>query len=130
MKMKEKVFYVVILLVLVGAVSLFISQRVESKTRAAALFDNERFLHSERLYKEAVNQILISYNCFESGINLTREVDLEGNRTYQVYLHNQRFDTLSKEEFEKLSQELMELTIEVNSTVSYSPSVSFSRQKA
>lgn len=103
--------YMLLSLVFIGSLSLLLSLRVESKTQAAILFDNGAYEEAEQIYKKAVKGVLETYECYNSGLNLTRTVDISGEREYCMEIHNQKFHLLSRKEMEQLRQEIENMVI-------------------
>lgn len=108
---KGKIGYLILAILFIGSFSLLLSQRVESKTQAAILFDNSAYEEGEHQYKEMVKAVLEAHECYHSGLNLTRTVELTGEREYQMEIHNGQFAMISGEEMEQITQEIRALTI-------------------
>lgn len=123
----SKIIFGLAFVMLVISMSLLISSKVSSKAQSDILFDNSRFVSAEKEYRKEVSNILAAHKCFESGINLTREVSLEGTRTYQLYLHNRMFEKMDDTEFEQIADEIEQISIMISEGMQFKPQISFSR---
>lgn len=126
MKGKEKTGYIILAFILIGSFSLLFSMRVESKTRAAVLFDNSAYEKGEQDYKERIKDVLEAHECYNSGLNLTRMVELTGERQYRMEIHNKKFDMLTEGEMEQVREEVKRITIAGPGDCTFSVEVVFS----
>lgn len=129
MKKLNRISYIVVLVLLTIVLSLLVADKVSSKTQADILFDNHYYEQAEREYKVQVANVLAEYKCFYSGINLTREVNLDGQRSYQVYIHDQQFEYLEDTAFEALSEKISAIRIIADEEHTYQASVVFSKNQ-
>lgn len=105
-KKQRTLLYVAITVLLVLTVSMLWSMEAESRTQAAMLFDNSMYEEKERSFKEEVTSVLQEYDCMNSGVALTRVVDLDGSRQYKLQIHDRRFGLLDEARMEQLSTAL------------------------
>ncbi len=124
---KEKIFYVVIGIILTVSVSLIMTVRAQSRSREAVLFDNTYYEASEQAYKQQVQQILESYDCYNSGLTMTRIVSLDGNREYSIQIYNSKLWKLDVSTYEELSKKLDTCAVSLPDGTEYSVQVSYVR---
>lgn len=77
---KEKLFYIVVGIILVTTLSVLMSVRVQSKSREAVLFDNSACMEAEAAYRQQVKEILEAHEVYNSGLTMTRVVSMDGER--------------------------------------------------
>jgi len=127
MKRAEKVFYVIIGLVLVVSISLIMTVRVQSRSREAVLFDNSYYQASEEAYKQQVQKVLESYDCYNSGLTMTRVVSLDGMREYSMLIYNSKLQKLDLTAYEKLCEEIAACSVLLPDGTEYCVQVSYVR---
>lgn len=104
----ERLLYVVAGVILVLAISVLMSVRVQSRTREAVLFDNTRNAVYEENYKQQVNSILETYDLYNSGLTMTRIVSMDGERSYSLLIYNGKFAQMDEQRLQALQKELSE----------------------
>lgn len=106
--------YIIVAIFFIGSFSLLFSERVESKTQAAILFDNSAYETGENIYKQSVKRTLEQYGCYYSGLNLTRIVEITGGREYRIEIYNEKFAEMSQLDMEQLTQEINALSVQTS----------------
>lgn len=104
----ERLLYVVAGVILVLAISVLMSVRVQSRTRETVLFDNTRYEVYEENYKQQVNSILETYDLYNSGLTMTRIVSMDGERSYSLLIYNGKFTQMDEQRLQALQKELSE----------------------
>lgn len=103
---REKIFYIAVGTVLVIALSVMMSVRVQSKGRAAVLFDNSAYMEAEAQYRQQVQGILETFDVYNSGLTMTRVVSLDGEREYNIQIYHNKFQQLEPEVTQDLCRAL------------------------
>lgn len=103
---KEKMVYILVGILLVAAISMLMSVRAQSNSREAVLFDNRNYEAAEEMCRQQVLQVLESYDCYNSGLTMTRIVSLDGERQYNMVINNSRLQKMEKDMFEQLCNEV------------------------
>ena len=111
-KMKQVCGTIFITIMLILTIFMVWSMRAESRTQAAMLFDNSMYEEKESIYKQEVSSILQRFHCNRSGVMLTREVDLNGDRLYKLTIHDSRFALLDEAQRSELKMSLEELQLQ------------------
>lgn len=109
--MKEKLFYTVVGVILVTTISILMSVRVQSKSREAVLFDNSACMEAEAQYRRQVQEILETYDVYNSGLTMTRVVSLDGEREYNIQIYHNKFQKLVPEVTEDLCRALSDCMV-------------------
>lgn len=124
---KEKVFYVIMGVILVVSISMIMTVRAQSRSRESVLFDNSFYKASEETYKQQVQQVLESYDCYNSGLTMTRIVSLDGEREYNIQICNRKIQKLDLNSYENLCNEIDECKVTLPDGTEYSVQVSYVR---
>lgn len=124
---KEKIFYVIAGMILAVSVSLIMTVNVQSRSREAILFDNSYYEAAEDAYKKQVQQVLETYDCYNSGLTMTRVVSLDGEREYSIQIYNGKLQKLDLNTYEKLCAEISECMVLLPNGTEYSVQVSYVR---
>ena len=112
-KLAKEVLFVIFTFVVSMVIAFFISGTVVSQADGKVTVDEESFPLLEEEYVEEIKGLLDDLGYENSGVNLTMVADGEGNRSYQVKLHNKRINRLSEEEKEALFATVEELAFQV-----------------
>lgn len=110
---KEAVF-VMVTVFLVLILWLFVSETVMSQTEGNITVDEEAFAELEKDYVDATREFLEGKGYRNSGVALTRVVDENGERSYEMVLHHKNLYKLSGEEQEKLMEEIATMAFHVS----------------
>lgn len=121
----EKIFYVVIGIILAVAISLLMSVSAQSRSRESVLFDNRNYEAAQEAYRQQVQQVLESYDCYNSGLTMTRIVSLDGEREYQLQIHNRKIQKLTPDVYENLCGDVAACKIVLLDGTEYSVQVSY-----
>lgn len=122
---REILFYIVVGTVFVIALSILMSVRVESRSREALLFDNRNYEAAEEAYRHKVQEVLESYDCYNSGLTMTRVVSLDGEREYSMLVYNGKLQKLEQSVFEKLRDDVAACRVVLPDGRAYAVNVSF-----
>lgn len=101
MRNRESGFWAVIFL-LVCVAGFFMERTVISQAGSVQRAEKEMYRQMEREYLEETEKILEKSGFFNSGVNMTKTIDEEGERTYFLQIHNGRINALGKEEKDEL----------------------------
>lgn len=107
----EKYFYIVVGMVLVAALSILMSVRVQSKGREKVLFDNSAYREAEAQYRQTVQEILETYDVYNSGLTMTRVVSLEGEREYDIQIYHGKFKQLEPETMKEMQSRIADCMV-------------------
>lgn len=110
-KEMTKLIIVTILLVLVIAGS--ISGTVLSQAKGKPSVDNKHYQQLEREYLASVKGILTDEGFRNSGVTITKIIEEDGSRQYQVLIHHGKLDRLSEQEKETLTLQLAQIDFPV-----------------
>lgn len=111
-KIKQVCGTVFITVMLILTVFMVWSMKAESRTQAAMLFDNSMYEEKEAAYQQEVSSVLADYQCYRSGVMLTRELDLDGGRWYRLQIHDSRFALMDEAQKNELRLSLEKLQIQ------------------
>lgn len=92
------------------------------KANAAERAQNDRaeFRQQEVELKKEVKECLEKRGYYNSGITMTKVMDVDGSREYSIMIHHQDLDSSDMEETKLLHEELSFITMEgANITVNY-----------
>lgn len=110
---KEAVFVMVTVLIILS-LWFFISEKVMSQNSGTVTVDEEAFLELEGNYLSQVKAYLEDEGFQNSGVALTRVVEEDGSRSYEITLHHKKLNKLSSEEQEELKENIEELAFGVS----------------
>lgn len=110
---KEAVFVMVTVLIILS-LWFFISEKVMSQNNGTVTVDEEAFLELEGNYLSQIKDYLENRGFQNSGVALTRVVDEDGSRSYEITLHHKKLNKLSREEQEALKENIEELAFGVS----------------
>lgn len=106
MKLRKGFVFVVLTMVLIMLLALGMSCSVSSQAESEVTADEASYIVLEGGYVQQLRSILREEGYENCGINLTRVVDGEGERSYSIVLHHKYLDKLSEEEQQELFAEL------------------------
>ncbi len=109
------------------SISLIMTVRVQSRSAEAILFDNSYYKASEEAYKQQVQQVLENYECYNSGLTMTRIVSLDGTREYSIQIYNGKLQKLDLQTYENLCDEINECKVSLPDGTEYLVQVSYVR---
>ncbi len=124
-KKKDMLAYMIVGILLVTAISMWMSVSVKSRTRERILFDNRCYEEAEAVYREKVASALENFGCHNSGLTMTRIVSLDGEREYDIQIYNSKLQELEKEEYRKLKEEIDTYKVIAQDGKEYQVTVSF-----
>ncbi len=124
---KEMFFYIAVGMILVAALSMLMSIKVQSKGREAVLFDNSAYMEAEAKYRRDVQEILETYEVYHSGLTMTRVVSLDGGREYDLQIYHSKLGQMEPEAFEKLQSRIGDCRVCLPDGSEYSVNVSISK---
>ena len=108
---KEKLFYIIVGIILVTTLSVLMSVRVQSKSREAVLFDNSACMEAEAAYRQQVKEILEAHEVYNSGLTMTRVVSMDGEREYNIKIYHNKFQNLEPEMKAELQRSVSECMV-------------------
>lgn len=109
---KEAAFVLFTVLLVLG-LALFISQTVMSQTEGNIAVDEKHFQVLEQEYVSEIRTYLEAQGFKNSGVSLTRVVETDGSRSYEVVLHHKGIDKLTREEQAALLEAVEELAFHI-----------------
>ena len=100
--MKNTCTFIVVTILLILVSTFFISGTVQSQS-AENISETERYYQElEKEYVREIRNYLNTQGYENSGVTLTRTVDEQGSREYQVTLHHKYLKKLSPQEQENI----------------------------
>ena len=99
-----------IMLVLISA--FFITKTVQGQADDDAVVSEKYYQALEQEYVSEIRAYLNEQGFLNSGVTLTRVVDEQGSRDYQVILHHKYLEKLTVEEREVLFEEIKSMAFE------------------
>lgn len=109
---KDMVF-VLCTIALVLCLAFFISGTVQSQKDGGVTVDEDAYQVLEEQYVEEIRDYLEEQGFRNSGVTLTRTVEKDGERVYEVALHHKNLYKLSDKEQEALFQIIEEKSFNV-----------------
>lgn len=110
---KEAVFILVTVFMILS-LWFFISEKVMSQNCGTVTVDEEAFLELEGSYLSQVKDYLEAEGFRNSGVALSRVIEEDGSRSYEVTLHHKKLKELSFTEQEELKEDIEELAFGVS----------------
>ncbi len=109
---KEAVF-VLFTVFMILSLWFFISEKVMSQNNGTVTVDEAAFLELEGNYLSQVKVYLEKEGFRNSGVALSRVIESDGSRSYEITLHNKKLNELSLEEQEQLKADIEEMAFGV-----------------
>lgn len=81
---------------LVCVIGVFVKGTVVSQAKSKIKQENETYHELEREYIKETRQTLKKAGFANSGVNLTKVIDGEGNRVYTMVVHNSKINNLDE----------------------------------
>lgn len=113
-RVRKEAVFVMVTVFLVLVLWLFVSETVMSQTEGNITVDEEAFAELEKDYVDTTREYLEGKGYRNSGVALTRVVDENGERSYEMVLHHRNLYKLSTEEQEKLMEEIATMAFHVS----------------
>ncbi|MBR6665803.1 MAG: hypothetical protein IKL22_08855 [Lachnospiraceae bacterium] len=110
---KEAVF-VLFTVFMILSLWFFISEKVMSQNNGTVTVDEAAFLELESNYLSQVKVYLEEEGFRNSGVALSRVIETDGSRSYEITLHHKKLNELSLEEQEQLKADIEELAFGVS----------------
>lgn len=110
---KEAVF-VLFTVFMILSLWFFISEKVMSQNNGTVTVDEAAFLELESNYLSQVKVYLEEEGFRNSGVTLSRVIETDGSRSYEITLHHKKLNELSLEEQKKLKADIEELAFGVS----------------
>lgn len=110
---KEAVF-VLFTVFMILSLWFFVSEKVMSQNNGTVTVDEAAFLELESNYLSQVKVYLEEEGFRNSGVALSRVIETDGSRSYEITLHHKKLNELSLEEQEKLKADIEELAFGVS----------------
>lgn len=109
---KEAVF-VLFTVFMILSLWFFISEKVMSQNNGTVTVDEAAFLELEGNYLSQVKVYLEEEGFRNSGVALSRVIESDGSRSYEITLHHKKLNELSLEEQEQLKADIEEMAFGV-----------------
>ena len=106
MKLRKGFVWMVVTMLLVMGLMLEVTGTVSGQSKESVSVSEEAFVVLEGEYVQLLRGILGEQGYENCGINLTRVVDGEGQRSYSIVLHHKYLDKLNEEERQTLFAQL------------------------
>lgn len=113
-RVRKEAVFVMVTVFLVLVLWLFISETVMSQTEGNITVDEKAYVELEKDYVVAVRGYLEERGYCNSGVALTRVVDENGERSYEMVLHHKNIYKLSCEEQEIMLEEIATMAFHVS----------------
>ncbi len=91
---KSVVVMIGLLCVIIFCTKGTLQSRAEGKEEA----QRQQYHEMEKRYLEATREVLEAEGIKNSGVNLTKTIDGEGNRVYTMTIHNSKINRMDEEE--------------------------------
>lgn len=112
--------YIIITAVFILVAALSIAGTVHSKERDIYALNNPSIVKEEKQCKKLIKKALEEYQCKNSGITMTKVIDIKGNRQYLVMIHHDKINTMTESKKEELKKVLENIGFsKENYTISY-----------
>lgn len=125
----SKVIFQIVVVTLILMASSFTVLTVRSQSAAECLMSQELYKDTEKEFRSRVNEILNESHCSYSGINMTRIVEVSGERNYTLLIHNHYFEFLEEAQMTDLKEKLVQLSAEYQQKLGGSISFQYSSEK-
>lgn len=96
----KNITFIATTIILILCSAFFITSTVQSQAAGKISVDEKYYQTLEKEYVSEIRAYLNEQGFVNSGVTLTRVVDEQGNRDYQVTLHHKYLEKLSAEERE------------------------------
>ncbi len=113
-RIRKEAVFVMVTVFLILSLWLFVSETVMSQTEGNITVDETAFLELEEDYMKQVKSHLEKAGYRNSGVSLTRVVDEDGNRSYEMVLHHKNMYKLSEAEQEIMLEEIEQMAFHVS----------------
>lgn len=98
--------FLLITALLIFITALSIAGTVQSKERDLFEVNNPVIKEQEKACMEEIKTVLQNYQCKNSGITMTKTIDIKGSRQYQVTIHHDKISHMNVDEKEELKRDL------------------------
>lgn len=98
--------FIVVTVCLILVIAFSITGTVKSQSREALAAQESYFREQEKQLAKDIREWLYDKGYRNSGVNLTRVVNADGERIYTVSVHHRAINNLSEEERELLGKEI------------------------
>lgn len=102
----KKLLFIATTLILCMISCFFIVGTVQSQTKEEQHMDQKFYDEMESTYLKEMRQLLKEHDCIDSGITMTKVMEADGTRDYQVLIHNKRIDRMDEGAKEALKEAL------------------------
>ena len=112
-RIAKEAAFVLFTVLLVAGLALFISQTVMSQEEGKVSVDEKHFRVLEQEYVQEIRSYLEEQGFKNSGVSLTRVVETDGSRSYEVVLHHKGISKLTAQEQAELFEAVEELAFHI-----------------
>lgn len=112
-KIVKEAAFVLFTLVMVLTAAFFITGTVASQSKGNICVDEEYYQVLEEEYVREIRNCLEEQGYRNSGVTLTKTVETDGERNYEVQVHHKKLYKLTAQELEELFLEITGLGFEV-----------------
>lgn len=105
--------FIVVTMMLVVISAFFVTATAASQSKGSICVDEEYYQVLEENYVRRIRCRLEEQGYRNSGVALTKTVETDGQRNYEVQLHHKKLYKLTEEEQEKLFLEIAGMGFEV-----------------
>lgn len=99
----KRVFGIALVL-LFCVTAVFLKGTMVSQAKSRIQQENKVYHEMEKDYIRKTREVLTKEGFENSGVNLTKVIDEEGNRTYTMAVHNSKINRLTENEREQLEK--------------------------
>lgn len=113
-KVRKEAAFIMVTILIILSLWLFISEKVMSQTSDNVTVDEKSYLELEADYLAEVRSFLEKEGYHNSGVSLSRVVDENGNRSYEIMLHHKNIYKLTEAELDNLLKDIAEMAFHVS----------------
>lgn len=113
----KNMVFIATTIVLILCSAFFITKTVCGQVDEDVIASEKYYRVQEQEYVREIRSYLNEQGFENSGVTLTRIVDEQGNREYQITLHHEYLEKMPAEEREDIFEEIKALAFEVNGCI-------------
>ncbi len=112
-KVRKEAVFVLFTILLVMVLAMFVSETVMSQTESDMIVDEQYYVQLETEYVHEIRTYLAQQGFEHSGVTLTRIIETDGSRNYEVILHHKDIQDLNQESQLVLMGEVKRMAFEM-----------------
>jgi len=115
--MKNTCTFIIVTLLLILVSTFFITGTVQSQSAKNINETEKYFRELEKEYVRDIRNYLNAQGYENSGVTLTRTVDEQGSREYQITLHHKYLEKLSAPEKESIFETIVNMAFQADGCI-------------